>query len=341
MSSGSRIRPIRRRFPILPTPGSDSARPERESGFSSPPTPDSSSSKNPNDAQCATMQADTSPLIFLVAGEPSGDEIGGRLMSALRTVAGEDVRFAGIGGKAMTSRGLRTLFPIEEPSVMGLVEVLAPGALHHAADVGDRRSDPAPVSRCGRNDQRTGIRERRLVPPGRRRCSAGADDLGLARGKSTQTRGKNRPSAGPVSFRAALLRGGRARLHLRRSSGTVTLDLALAGVPIIVAYRLNPLTVSIMRRMISIRHFHDRQPDLDRPAIPEFFQERCTGDRLAEPALRLLLDADARRTQREAAATALAALRPQGKSPSVRAAEVILDVVRRRSGARIEQGAFR
>ena len=80
---------------------------------------------------------------------------------------------------------------------------------------------------------------------------------------------------------------------------------------------------------------------LDRPAIPEFFQERCTGGRLAEPALRLLRDADARRTQREAAATALAALRPQGKSPSVRAAEVILDVVRRRSGARSEQGAFR
>ena len=70
------------------------------------------------------MQADTSPLIFLVAGEPSGDEIGGRLMSALRTVAGEDVRFAGIGGKAMTARGLRTVFPIEELSVMGLVEVL-------------------------------------------------------------------------------------------------------------------------------------------------------------------------------------------------------------------------
>ena len=97
-----------------------------ESGSSSPPAPDSSSSasKNPNDAQCATMQAGTSPLIFLVAGEPSGDEIGGRLMSALRTVAGEGVRFAGIGGKAMTARGLRTLFPIEELSVMGLVEVL-------------------------------------------------------------------------------------------------------------------------------------------------------------------------------------------------------------------------
>ena len=70
------------------------------------------------------MQAGTSPLIFLVAGEPSGDEIGGRLMSASQTVAGEDVRFAGIGGTAMTARGLRTLFPIEELSVIGLVEVL-------------------------------------------------------------------------------------------------------------------------------------------------------------------------------------------------------------------------
>ena len=280
------------------------------------------------------MQASTSPLIFLVAGEPSGDEIGGRLMSALRTVAGEDVRFAGIGGKAMTARDLRTLFPIEELSVMGLVEVLP-----RALSIMRRMSETAEAIRRLSPDAVVTI-DAPAFANGVWRGLGGVDDLGLARGKSTQTRGKNRPSAGPVSFRAALFRNGRARLHLRRSSGTATLDLALAGVPIIVAYRLNPLTVSIMRRMISIRHFHDRQPDLDRPAIPEFFEERCTGDRLAEPALRLLLDADARRTQREAAATALAALRPQGKSPSVRAAKVILDVLRRRSGARSEQGAF-
>ena len=108
----------------------------------------------------------------------------------------------------------------------------------------------------------------------------------------------------------------------------------------VVAYRLTPLTASTVHRMFRIHHFTIVNLILDRPAIPEFLQEKCTGGHLAETALRLLRDADARRIQREAAATALAALRPQGKSPSVRAAEVILDVVRRRSGARSEQGAF-
>ena len=62
--------------------------------------------------------------IFLVAGEPSGDQIGGRLMAALRRVLGDRVRFAGIGGEAMAEQGLKSLFPMSELSIMGFVEVL-------------------------------------------------------------------------------------------------------------------------------------------------------------------------------------------------------------------------
>ena len=63
--------------------------------------------------------------IFLVAGEPSGDALGARLMAALREVAGPDhVVFSGVGGDAMTAQGLESLFPMNELAVMGLMEVL-------------------------------------------------------------------------------------------------------------------------------------------------------------------------------------------------------------------------
>lgn len=61
--------------------------------------------------------------VFLVAGEPSGDALGGALMAGLREVAPE-VTFAGVGGQAMAAEGLDSLFPMHELSVMGLAEVL-------------------------------------------------------------------------------------------------------------------------------------------------------------------------------------------------------------------------
>ena len=64
------------------------------------------------------------PLIFLMAGEPSGDALGARLMSALRQETNGRVRFAGIGGERMVAEGLASEFPMEELSIMGLAEVL-------------------------------------------------------------------------------------------------------------------------------------------------------------------------------------------------------------------------
>ncbi|MGD1880052.1 MAG: lipid-A-disaccharide synthase [Kiloniellaceae bacterium] len=64
------------------------------------------------------------PLIFLIAGEPSGDLLGARLMAALRAETGGRVRFAGVGGEQMTAEGLESRFPIHELAVMGLIEVL-------------------------------------------------------------------------------------------------------------------------------------------------------------------------------------------------------------------------
>lgn len=64
------------------------------------------------------------PLIYLIAGEPSGDAIGARLIPALNELSGDVVEFTGLGGEAMEAAGLESLFPIQELSVMGLVEVL-------------------------------------------------------------------------------------------------------------------------------------------------------------------------------------------------------------------------
>ncbi len=63
------------------------------------------------------------PLIYLVAGEASGDALGAGLMSALRSLR-PGTPFAGIGGAAMQHEGLASLFPYEELSVMGFWEVL-------------------------------------------------------------------------------------------------------------------------------------------------------------------------------------------------------------------------
>ncbi|UYV39385.1 lipid-A-disaccharide synthase [Rhodobacteraceae bacterium D3-12] len=61
--------------------------------------------------------------VFLVAGELSGDRLGGALMDGLCQLA-PGVEFAGVGGPMMAAEGLESLFPMEELSVMGLAEVL-------------------------------------------------------------------------------------------------------------------------------------------------------------------------------------------------------------------------
>ncbi|MEZ5855303.1 MAG: lipid-A-disaccharide synthase [Hyphomicrobiaceae bacterium] len=62
--------------------------------------------------------------LFLVAGEHSGDALGGRLMRAIQAREGGDVSFAGVGGPEMEAEGLRSLFPLSDVAVMGPLAIL-------------------------------------------------------------------------------------------------------------------------------------------------------------------------------------------------------------------------
>jgi lipid-A-disaccharide synthase len=62
--------------------------------------------------------------LFVVAGEHSGDALGEKLMVALKDLSGDRVRFLGVGGEHMESRGLRSIFPLHEVAVMGPLSIL-------------------------------------------------------------------------------------------------------------------------------------------------------------------------------------------------------------------------
>lgn len=69
--------------------------------------------------------AERAIVVFVVAGESSGDVLGARLMESLAARLGDRVVFRGVGGPAMQARGLESLFPMNDIAVMGLGPVLA------------------------------------------------------------------------------------------------------------------------------------------------------------------------------------------------------------------------
>ncbi|MBX9683774.1 MAG: lipid-A-disaccharide synthase [Hyphomicrobium sp.] len=63
--------------------------------------------------------------VFIVAGEQSGDALGGALMAALTSrLGGDGATFTGVGGADMARAGLASIFPIDDVAVMGLMSIL-------------------------------------------------------------------------------------------------------------------------------------------------------------------------------------------------------------------------
>jgi lipid-A-disaccharide synthase len=112
------------------------------------------------------------------------------------------------------------------------------------------------------------------------------------------------------------------------ASGTVSLELAAAGVPHLVAYRVNPLSAVAFRVLRRTGYVNLVNVLLDRFAVPELLQGDCVPEKLAQETLRLMNDAAARARQLADFRTALAALTPD-VSPSRAAARTVLEVAAR------------
>lgn len=107
-------------------------------------------------------------------------------------------------------------------------------------------------------------------------------------------------------------------------SGTSSLEVALAGVPMAVGYRVNPLSAAIARRLIKVRFVSIVNLLADAPVIPEFLQERCTPELLAAELERLLTDPGPVATQRAGFERVMSQLRPARGLPSEAAADAVL-----------------
>ena len=383
------------------------------------------------------------PLVFLAAGEPSGDALGARLMAALKRESGGDIRFSGIGGPRMAAEGLISLFPMADLAVMGVAEVLPrlPLLLRRISQTVGAIEAEAPSAVVTIDSPGFGFRvQKRLVPGATRRIHYVAPSVwawrpkrakriarfldrvlcllpfeppyfereGLAAsfvGHSVVEEGADRGDG--RAFRArhgldsdvpllAVLPGSRQsetrtllavfgetvaalarerpRLRIvvptvpnvaeevRRAasswpgtpivvegvaekfdafaastsalaaSGTVSLELALAGLPAVIAYRIHPLTHAFVQPLIKVEYATLANIVLGREAVPEFIQVRCRARFLAPAVARLLDDSAARAAQIAAVREAIARLGAGGVPPSVRAARAILEEIKTRGG---------
>ncbi|MDI4234508.1 lipid-A-disaccharide synthase [Bradyrhizobium sp. Arg237L] len=111
-------------------------------------------------------------------------------------------------------------------------------------------------------------------------------------------------------------------------SGTVTLELALSGVPMVTAYRVGAIEAFILRRAIRVPSVILANLVIGREVIPEFLQENATPEKLSQALGELLADSALRRSQIEAFATMDAIMSTGNQPPSVRAADIVLATMR-------------
>ena len=107
-------------------------------------------------------------------------------------------------------------------------------------------------------------------------------------------------------------------------SGTSTLELALAGIPMVVAYRLNPITATLARRLLRVPYVAMVNLLAGRGLVPELLQQECRPERLAEELLILLADPAAAQAQRDGFRTVIASLAAPDGAPSFAAAAEVL-----------------
>jgi lipid-A-disaccharide synthase len=139
-------------------------------------------------------------------------------------------------------------------------------------------------------------------------------------------------------FRAHLVEGDETKLDAMKAatvalacSGTVTTELALAGCPMVVGYRLAPMTYAVLRRLVKPPWVTLFNIAAATEIAPEHLQDDCTGERLARDLAARLDDPDLRARQVAAQDAALDLMGRGGPDPSEVAADALLEVVRTRA----------
>ena len=112
-------------------------------------------------------------------------------------------------------------------------------------------------------------------------------------------------------------------------SGTVTLELALAGVPMVTAYRTGAIEAWILLRAINVKSVILANLVVGENVVPEFLQQDCTPEKLARGLREILTDSPARRRQVEAFARLDDVMSTGNQPPSVRAADIVLATLRK------------
>ncbi len=112
-------------------------------------------------------------------------------------------------------------------------------------------------------------------------------------------------------------------------SGTVTLELALAGVPMVTAYRTGSVEAWILRRAIKVNSVILANLVIGENVVPEFLQEDCTPEKLSQALRDVLGDSELRRQQLEAFAKIDGIMSTGNQPPSTRAADIVLATMRK------------
>jgi lipid-A-disaccharide synthase len=377
--------------------------------------------------------------IFLIAGEPSGDAIGARLMAALKVPTAGAVRFVGVGGERMEGEGLASIFPMSDVSLFGAAEVIPKAPLvfrrvrQTVAAIREARPDAVVtidvpgfafrvVQRLGAVEtplihyvaptvwayrpgrarriarfldhllvllpfeppyfEREGLgctyvghpvleegagggngssfRARHGIPaqapllvvlPGSRRSEVGRllpvfgeaiarlaprfPGLRLAVPTVAAVRDEVAAAAAGWAVPATVTEGARekydafAASHAAlAASGTVALELGVAGVPMVIAYRMNLLSAVWLRLLLRVKHVTLINIVLDRGVVPEFLQNRCRPGPIARAVAELLAGNPARERQLEGIREAMAHFDVGNEVPSARAAATVLAVIR-------------
>jgi lipid-A-disaccharide synthase len=118
-----------------------------------------------------------------------------------------------------------------------------------------------------------------------------------------------------------------ARAALAKS-GTTTLELAVAGVPMVAAYKVSALEAFVIRRLVRVPSYILANLVLGENVVPEIVQEQCTAERLADALAPLIGDTPQRRRQVEAFARLDAIMEIGSRAPASRAADIVLGALR-------------